>query len=224
VGKQTPLLREGSALLVSLVVVSLAGDALAGAASRKMERQISLFERVVDEMLIDSRNWLVRGHDNARGTYVEGHGLVVTFDATLVNSDFDYGNHWFNIPKIWRGKHRIVIDDDDWEGEKELEDRRGRSRDYDRKWYEREVERGGKLYERGRAELVDVFLDFGEYLSSLQDSDWLELEASLGNAPYFIEKDLTTLTLRAKMSDVRDFAAGRINEQQFVQRIETKES
>lgn len=209
------------ALAITGIALVLPVDAPADPTSRKMDRQIGLFERVVDDMLIESPNWLVRGRDNSRGTYVDGHGLIVTFDATLVNWDMDYyGDGW----KWWKKGRVYVIDEDDWEDEGEDEKDSSRSRRSRDKWIEHEMKKQERLYGRGKTEIVDVILDFAEFMSTLKDTDVIEIEAFLGNATYFIEKDLSTLTMTVKMSDVRAYSDGKIDEEGLISKIETKET
>ncbi len=50
------------------------------------------------------------------------------------------------------------------------------------------------------------------------------MQASLRRAVYFKDKDLRRLVVRAKMSDLRAYADGKINEETAKQRIEIKES
>jgi hypothetical protein len=207
------------------VVGLLAGDAAAGPRSKE-SRQIRLFETIVDEMLVESPNWLVQGRDDTRGTYVEGHGAIFTFDASLVNGDWGWGRHdkWWDW---WDDdEDRVIIigrdrwDDDDDEAKDDDGDRRDRRDD----WYDREMKRQERRYERGKSEIVEMIVDFGDVLTMLADTEYLEIEAFLERAEYFYEKDLDQLSMRVKMADVRAFADGKIDEKTLVQRIETKES
>jgi hypothetical protein len=211
--------------MAGLLVGLLTGDASAGPRSKE-SRQIRLFEHIVDEMLVDSPNWLVQGRDETRGVYVEGHGAIFTFDASLVNSGWDGGHKWWNW---WSdgGDDRVIIvgkgrwdDEDDDEDEDDDRDRRSRRDD----WYDREMKRQERRYDRGKAEVVEMLVDFGDVLTTLPDGEYLEIEAFLERADYFYEKDLDQLSVRVKMADVRAFADGKIDEKTLVQRIETKES
>src|SRR5512143_2710810 len=63
----------------------------------KMARQIDVMERILDQVLIDSSNFLVHGRPDARGLYVKEFGVIISFDASLVDKDndkswnFDFG-------------------------------------------------------------------------------------------------------------------------------------
>jgi len=58
-------------------------------AARRLERQISVFEKVVDQTLIDSEHALVSGSPNCRGLRLAGYGVlfVVELSPILGNDD-----------------------------------------------------------------------------------------------------------------------------------------
>jgi len=210
--------------VAGLLVGLLAGDAAAGPRSKEA-RQIRLFEHIVDEMLVDSPNWLVQGRHEARGVYVQGDGAIFTFDASLVGSGWggwDGGHKWWNFWDDDDHDRVIIIGKDRWDDDDEDDDgdRRSRRDDY----YDREMKRQERRYERGKAEIVEMIVDFGDVLSVLADDEFLQIEAFLERADYFYEKDLDQLSMRVKMSDVRAYADGKIDEKALVEKIETKES
>jgi hypothetical protein len=49
----------------------------------KMLRQIGVMEKIIDKVLLDSPNFLVRVDDNTRGLYIPEYGIVFTLDASL---------------------------------------------------------------------------------------------------------------------------------------------
>jgi hypothetical protein len=219
------------ALVLALL---LAGKASAGPDDRptkKMERQISAFERMVDEALVDSPNFLVPSRDEARGLYMDGYGLIVTFQSSLTGNNWDFNLH---NGKWWNGwfhdddDNVIVIngnlDEDDLDDLEDMEHLDKEDRATIKKLREKTAARQAKKYERGKTELVDVFLDHSELLSSLKDTDWLELQASLKGAEYFRKNDLHRLVLKAKMSDLRLYSENKISEDEMIKRIQTKES
>jgi len=217
------------ALGLALLFASRASAGPDDRPTRKMERQISAFERMVDEALVDSPNFLVPSRDEARGLYMDDYGLIVTFQTSLTGNNWNFNNgNWWN--KIWHDDDNnvIVINGDDLDDEdlEDLEDLHLDKEDREalKKWREKTVARQAKKFERGKTELVDVFLDHSELLSSLKDTDWLELQASLRGAEYFRKNDLRRLVLRAKMSDLRSYSAGKISEDEMIKRIQTKES
>lgn len=192
--------------------------------TRKLERQISVFERMVDEALVDSPNFLVPSRNEARGMYMEDYGLVVTFESSLVGNNWNFNDNgnWWN--GWWHDDDdNVIVIDRDWDDEDD-EDLDDDDRQAVKKWRDKDLARQEKKYNRGKTELVDVFLDHAELLSSLKDNDWLELQASLRGASYFRKNDLHRLVLRAKMSDLRSFSDGKISEDDMIKRIQTKES
>ncbi len=210
----------GAGILAVLLTAS------AGAADdRKLDRQIELFERIVDDMLVESPNWLVQGRHETRGRYRSGDGARFTFDADLVNRGWGRSHRWWK-DWSWGWDHDddddvIIIDVDDLDDLdtdelRDLKKSREKSRD-------RHLRREARLYERGKAEMVDVFLDYGDLLSQLPDGETLEIVAYLEDAEYFYENDLRTLSMSAKMSDVRAWADGKIDKKAMVERITVTE-
>jgi hypothetical protein len=179
-------------------------EAQAGPDSRRVDRQIYVFERVVDDMLVESPNFLVRSGDPSRGTYVEGHGAVFNFRTSLVG---DQSHSGWNMRWIWSSK-----DDDDedrWDGDR---------------YSKRELERQARRYERGKREILEMLADFGDLLTGLEDDEWVEIDARLRGAEYFEEQDLGRLKVKARIRDLRAHAEGSLSEEDLYQRIEMDES
>ena len=106
------------AALVVLAAVQAA--AVEPPPSRKMTRQIEVLEKIIDQVLLDSPNFLIRGTPVARGTYLPGTGVLFTFDASLVDRDWDELD--FKKWNFGRGFHveekdgqRVIIIDDEGE-------------------------------------------------------------------------------------------------------------
>ncbi|MBZ0268815.1 hypothetical protein K8I85_11715 [bacterium] len=219
------------AAMGALGVLALAATASAGPDSRKQDRQIDLFERIVDDMLVESPNWLVRDSHEARGRYRSGQGARFTFDARLVHRGWSGGwdNHWGG--KWWKNilvkgdDDVIVIDRDDWEDmdDEDLSELRKESRDSRKKYRDRSLKRQERLYERGKAELIETLADFGDVLTTLPDGESVELVVYLGDAELFDERDLRELSVSAKMSDIRAFASGSIDDKKFTERVKVVE-
>jgi hypothetical protein len=186
-----------------------------------MERQISVFERAIDGMLVDSPNWLVQGRHETRGIYVEGHGVIFTFDASLVNARWHDDDRWWWGWWKNRGDDRVVIIDRDWDDEEDEDADRRSMRD---RWRDREMKRQERYYTRGKTEVVEMLVDFGDLLSSIPDDEWIEVEAFLERAEYFYDKDISRLSVRVRAKDAREYGDGKIDEKTLVERIQTKES
>lgn len=187
-------------------------------ASRKMERQIDVMEKIVDQVLIDSPNFLVSGRGNTRGLYIDNYGVVFTFSASLVNKgkswNFDFGEG-FKILKE-DGKHVIVIDPD----AEEVEDE---DADLAEEVSERVDRVQERLYKRGKAEIVDVFLDYGDTMTTLEKGQWVAIVAFLRDSSFFSDQHISRLALKAKIDDLRAYAAEKISEEEMVKRIVEEE-
>ena len=67
---------------VLAIAGTMASEASASSKTRKIRKQIRVFEAMTDQMLVDSPNWLVQSSEEARGSYIEGQGVIVTFDVS----------------------------------------------------------------------------------------------------------------------------------------------
>jgi len=222
--KTTNARRTRLAALAALAVLAtglLASDAEAGS-RKKMDRQIRLMERIMDDMLVESPNWLVQSSHETRGSYDEEEGAVFSFDADLVHSG--YGKKLWKW-NWWGDDIHIEIDDDDWDDDRRSRRRdRDRDRDDDRERYEeRTLRKQERLYSRGKTEIVETLLDFGDALTTLGDDEWVIVEVYLDDADYFYEKDLRRLTVKAKMADLRAYAEESLSEEDAVKRIVVEE-
>lgn len=200
--------------------------------SRKMARQIDVMERIIDQVLLDSPNFLVGGRHDTRGLYLGDFGVVYTFAASLVERDGDdWSFHDFGGFKVFYnddGKPRVVFGGDD-DDEYSV---RGRDRDRDddddddgdrRKRRSRSDRIQERLYKRGKAELVDVMLDYGDTMTTLKDGQRVAIVAFLSDASFFKEARISRLVLTAKIDDLRAYTAERISEEEMVKRIEEQE-
>lgn len=205
-------------VLASLMVsAGLISTAVAGPDSdeRRQDKQIRIFERLMDDMLIESPNWLVRSMESTRGDYIDAHGAVFSFRVDLNSKRWWHGgDRWSDLWSWYHDdddSHVIVIRDD------------GRSKR--RKVTDEDIlEREEKLYRRGKEEIIETIVDFGEMFTVLDDSDWIEIKVRLRGAKYFKENDLRKLSVKVKMADVRAHARGALDEEDLIARIQIKES
>jgi hypothetical protein len=194
------------ALVGFLLVTSYSGVlAQDRSSSRKALKQISVMEQILDQVLIESPNFLVPGRGNARGIFLEEFGVLLTFEASLVQRDWDDWN-WkneFKIEKDENGERIIVIPDPGEDGDAENEDSGKDSR-------RRPSE--ARLYEGGKEEIEEMILDYGSTLSTLDDSHWIAVAAFLKDSDYFLDNRISRLVIRARMKDIRDYDAGNLSE------------
>jgi hypothetical protein len=78
------------------------GQAQTGEPHKKLNRELRIVEELFNDVLIDSPNWLVSGGGPAHAAYVDGIGLVIGFEASLVGRDMlTIGND----EKFWASRH-----------------------------------------------------------------------------------------------------------------------
>jgi len=210
-----------AALLVALTAVR--AFAVDPPESRKMSRQLAVMEEIIDQVLLDSPNFLVFGRENTSGLYVKDVGMIFTFRASLVGKDMEEIRKWswpFEV-KTEDGKTVIVIPDE--ESESDTVDEEAGEEESGRSWKERRLSRHDRLYRRGKTELVDVLLDYGDTLTTLKDGQWVVIVARLVESDYFKENKMSHLILKAKIGDLRSFTGEKISEKQMVERIVEEE-
>ena len=216
--------------LSTSVLTLTAGLALAGTATAqssqppgKLKKQIEVMERILDEVLVDSQNVLVSGHNVTRGVYVPEFGVIFTLEASILGPD--HGSWWKNVD--WSKKFKIntkdgttVVqfndddDDEDKEDKKDKEDREVSRKELMKDRQER--------YERSKTELKLTLVDYGETLTGLRDDQWVGIAAFFDN-DYFDERSTDTVIIKAKMSDLRAHSAGSVNDQQMASRVTIEE-
>jgi hypothetical protein len=229
------------AVLGCLTITLAASSAQAQVAPGRLARDIRVMERALDEMLIDSPNFFVSGRGNTRGMYLEGHGALFTFQATLVNKDWDFDfESWkgldFEVKDegdkivIYRdkgkGKHETpeppeppeTPDPDEGEAPRARGDREPDA-EVRRNMRHQMMQRDEKLYSRGKQEMVDFLLDFGDAIDGLRDDEWITLVAYLRDHEYFETHDISNFSVKAKMADLRAYADGKLDEKQMLSRL-----
>lgn len=189
-------------------------------ANRKMERQLEVMEQIIDQVLIDSPNFLVRGRDNARGLFVKEFGMIFTFEASLVEKNRDFLKHFdfggFRIEETEDGEKIIIVPDEGDVDAAEIRERAERLRD-------RQESRQENLYRRGKTEFVDLLLDYGDTMTTLEDRHWIAIVAYLSDSEYFAENRFSRLILKAKIGDLRSYASEGLTEEEMIKKIVEEE-
>ncbi len=209
----------GIALLAAaaMVVTSLQ-VAQADPPTKKLQRELRLFERIMDDMLIDSPYWLVPGRENTRAYHVPGHGVLVTFQASLVSERWNgnWSGNGFSL-RFWDRDDDDYYwdDDDDWDDDERDKDRRKSRR-------ERRSTRVDRLYDRGKEEIADIFLDFPDSFDSVSDNEWVKVVVYL-DSDVFYDQDIRRLEMSARVSDLKAYDADRIDESAFIDKIVVEE-
>lgn len=202
----------GGAALGVCATRSQAGEPPGG---KKLQRQIHVFERVMDEMLIDSPNWLVSGRDDTRGYYIPGFGTLFSFDAALVSHDWARGLQGLKIlPRgSWRLWYGDEDDDEDDDGDRDSrKSERSRLRDRDE-----------RRYERGKDEIRDVLLDFGDSLEAMKSGEWVTVVVYLRDDGVFRDKDISNLVMKIRIDDLRAYGDGKLSDERTVAKIVEEE-
>lgn len=237
------------------LTLALIGSTPASAGDRptKLERQIEVMERAIDEMLVDSPNFLVSGKNVTEGFEDEGSGVLFLFSASLTDWWWDEdGRHrswsfWpfekqkrITIRRSDDGNKSIYLDDHGEiiikDGEVSIRSKDGEvleleaSPGSDKSDQKDKVDRGTrrdrqwKKYERARDELVMVLMDYGEVLSALPAGQQVKIMAKFSDLDLPKDKKIRKLTVKASIDDLRLYADGKIDEAQMRSRIEIKES
>jgi hypothetical protein len=193
--------------------------------SKKMARQMEVMEGIIDQVLVDSPNFLVYGRKNTYGLYVQDLGIIFTFSASLVQKKWKGEEFWswggVEIEEedgqiILRRKDRKDRDEGEEEDEEGAEDE---GRDFATKYRDHQE----RLYKQGKTELVDVLLDYGDTITTLKDDQWVGIVAFLRDSDFFLDNKISRLVLKAKIGDLRAYSAERINQEDMVKRMVIEE-
>jgi hypothetical protein len=158
-------------------------------------------ERAIDEMLVDSPNLLVAGSHVTQGFYLEEVGALFGFEAAIIPRDF-----WRNHSKwCW------IFDWDDDDDGAVVRHRRKRPSD-------------DELLRRGKAEILGVMLDYADVLSALRDDQWLVISATIKNKDSWLGDEKTEFLWKARMSDLRAYASGKVSESDTIKKVIEQES
>lgn len=200
-------------ILVGLALCGLlAAQAAPGAVptdNRRLNREITVVEKVMDDMLLDSKNLLVFATDhNAHGLYLDEFGIVFSFNASLVDRPESMSHYTFGGYRIEDKGDKIVVfkekDPAAATGGDSADEAAGKVRK------EQDAARLAGLYAAGKREIADILLDYGPTLTSLRDDQWVAVGAFLKGSDLFQQRRISRLVIKARMSDLRALSAGRI--------------
>jgi hypothetical protein len=234
----------GIGLVLSLLVPGLSHPIAAEPAaaqtsnevrSRRMLRDITVLEKIIDEMLLDSRNLLIYTAGGVtHGLYIDEFGALFSFEASLVDRNEDMpwpeGMEGYTFDTDEHGN--IVI--------RKNKDKKGSGPDTPappappkpgdapgagtpRSWVDRQAGKQAKLYESGKAEIIDTLIEYGDSMNGLRDNQWLCFAAFLKNSDFFIENRISRLVVKARMSDLRSYAQGRIDRKAMMAKVVQEE-
>jgi hypothetical protein len=227
------------------------GDARADANPTKLGRQVGVMERLLNEMLVDSPNFLVAGQNVAAGFEVDDVGVIFTFRTSLTGLGWQlhktntFLNFWpFSSEKqrtivihkekkdgdgdgavIDLGDGKIVIKEGevfiDQDGKvRKLSEKDSSNAVSDKEYREDQL----KKYAAAKEELVRFLLDYGETLGALPAGQSVRIVVRLGDIDLPAGHEVHSLTLRARIDDLKALGDGRIEESAARSRIEIRES
>ena len=223
-------------LAIGIFAALFAAPAPAGAdrstASKRLLREVEIMERTLDEVLVDSPYILVSSSNGVtKGVYVPEYGVIFTFDMNLVASRYDWYGHSWNgaeIIDVDEDGEKIVIHrrhrwDDDDDDDKDKKDEKNSSSDK-KSWWEKRDADAKKCYERGKTEIVETLVDYGDMLTSLGDDQWILIAADLTGSEYFDDEDLSQYIVKAQMRDIRAYSQGTITRDALLAKVVKEES
>lgn len=202
-------------LLAALIVVALFSLMVAfGAASEldRLERQVGVMEKVMDEVLVQSPNVIVSSRSATRGLALDDYGVVLTFDAKLTG-----GDSVFTDGRVFFGPQgHVRFDRGGRDGDDEqvsLEELRARA----------ETARRERL-DAFRQELVEVLVDYGPTLTALPGDRWVTVIVFLEDDPFGRGSEAPSrLVAKAKMRDLRGAMGGQLSAQEAATLIQFDE-
>ncbi|MFC1572121.1 hypothetical protein ACFL6M_00835 [Candidatus Eisenbacteria bacterium] len=211
-GKRLLMVGIGLVLVLSWIAIDFAA---AGEVTKRTKRNIRIMEEIISDVLVESPYWLVSSGGPTTGVYVDGFGVLFTFEASLVSGS-SYGKHRLGFLKdftfIWNDDE----DDDEYydDDDEDLEDDEAYA-----KWRERRKKKASKCYAGGKEELREVLLDCDDIFTELAASDHIVIAAALDDNRYFRKNKLSRLVMKVRVSDLRAFEAGSINETELASRL-----
>lgn len=195
---------SGTGLRWVLGIVAAGALGLASGAdaevSAKLEKQIQVMERILDEVLVDSQNVLVGSHNPTNGVYLDEFGVVFSIEAALLPMDRRGGFNWdWNKMKMHKEDGKWVIDfnDDDDDSSNDKADKNDEDDEDD------EAKTDEQLYRGAKEELITALLEYGDTLAGLRDDQSVAIAVFMDSDDFFKKRDINTLVIKARMSDLR---------------------
>ncbi len=221
----------GAVLVAAGLVVTLGSQAFAEkpAGAKKLNREIGIMERTIDEVLIESANLLVSGGAMTDGIYVGDYGVVFTVDASPIPQGWRSSGWFGNHVEFEDDGDRIIVykdkhgwdDEDDDEGKDAKKDAKARGKGDKKRidWFAKRADHEKKMYERGKDELRDVLVDYGDMLSSLRDDQSIVLAVQLHGAEYLDDQKISQCVMTARVGDLRALTAGTITRDAMLAKV-----
>lgn len=223
--------------------------ALAEEALSKLGRQVGVMDRLLDDFLVDSPNFLVSGSDAAEGFEIEDLGAIFIFRASLTGWGWEsaHRNGTFNLWPFQDEKQKIYLirGDKDGGGAKEIVIDGGRivikdgEVTVDENGKTRKLSEGDgaevpdqkqlredrmRKYEAAKEELIRFLLDYGETLRALPAGQSVRVIARMADVELPDGRVVRSLSIRAPIDDLRAYGEGNLSESAARAKISVKES
>lgn len=78
-----------------------------------------------------------------------------------------------------------------------------------------------ETYDKGKQELIDALVDYGETLTALRDDQWVAIAAFLKDNQYFSDQKMSRLVIKARIRDLR--ASGQLSRDALLGRMVIEE-
>ncbi len=204
-------------LLATIVLVGLAGDGWAGR-EKRINRQISIMEKIIDEAMVDSRYALVRSTHPSHGVYLADYGPVFTLEVGLVDEDFgSLGSIWSRL-----GGDISIETKEGEDGEKVITIRSGKKKDRDGD--DDEGKKGGEpddaeKYAKVKDELIEVIRDYGDTIAKAKGDEWFTILASPLRGSWG-DSEISRLVVRVRMKEITAYNRENLDEEGFRKKVQ----
>ncbi len=207
-------------------------DPLPGASpSKKINRQVDLFARMIDNTLVESEHALVSRGRNATGAYVPNQGALFAFEFSLVGG-WTMAGPQLSYLHVLGDLDDSLIELEDLKELKDLKDldldelkKQGKDEEIEKKLRAAKAEasvRQTEQYQNVKAELVDMLAQYGDLLDEIPGDEWVTLIARPSRGDWG-EKDVTKLVMRVRRRDVTDRVDEKIDDAAFRKRFVVEE-
>lgn len=228
------------------ILIARAETATSGDPESRLQRQVRVMEKGIEDMLVESPNFLVTGGGRTRGIVVDGYGAIFSFDASLTLPGWEADHRGWGFGS-WFGPRgsRIIVRKGHGDGDADIsidgsdivvEEGKVYSVDADGKKHRLSGDDGtvmdeksyreeqGKKYERAKAELVQALLDYGETLKALPAGTSVQVVACFSDLELPGDRKIEQFSVTARTDDLRSYGEGKITESQMRDRVSLKES
>ncbi len=209
------------AILIVLLMASSAVLAKGDRASMKLQKQISIMEKIIDEAMVESENALVKSTHPTRGVYLEGYGPVFALEVGLVDERFK----WDKLSKLldFGDGYSVVKEEKEEDGETIITIRKKKGGEDDDDVVDEKGVSKEDRWKLVKEELVEVIRDYGDTIARAKPDEWFTIFATPLSGSWDSEKT-DRLVVRVQMKDITDYNSGKIDERNFEKKVQVREN